>query len=108
MDPVRDPRVDYRQGPGNEVVECDQRKTEIDGLQHFHAEQGLGEPAQDREAEISGQINRDHRRDTAQFRSDERGDIHRARRTGGQVSFRIVDYDCHRSPLAAGARHSST
>ena len=91
MDPVRDPRVDHRQDPGNEVVESDQRETEIDGAQHFRAEQGLGETAQDREAEINGQVNCDHRRDAAQFRRDERRDIRRVRRAGGLVSLRIED-----------------
>jgi hypothetical protein len=108
MDPVRNPRVDHRQNPGNEVVERDHHKTEINGPKHFRSEQGLGETAQDREAEVSGHVNRDHRRDAAQFRRDECPDIRGARRTGGPVSLRIGDYDRHRSPLAAGDRHSST
>ena len=108
MDPVRNPRVDHRQNPGNEVVQRDHHKTEINGPEHFRSEQGLGETAQDREAEVSGHVNRDHRRDAAQFRRDERPDIRGARRTGGPVSLRIGDYDRHRSPLAAGDRHSST
>jgi hypothetical protein len=90
MDPVRDPRVDHRQNPGDKVVERDQPKTEIDRAQHFRGEQRLGEAAEDRKPEINGQINRNHRRDAAQFRSDERRDIRRTRRAGG---FRDVPFE---------------
>ena len=101
MDPVRDPCVDYRQHPGNEVVERDQRKTEIDGAQHFRAEHGLGETAQDTEADVSGQVNRDHWRDAAQVRRDERRDIRRARRSGGRGDASLEDCNRHGCPRSS-------